>query len=267
MHLRNTRLSIHIGSCLIIQTTFELSALTGQLLRIQRQVLTAGRRSRNRLETRYIVRAAEFTSAYTESSDKSGLLSSSDLLHLDTDTEFLGKDLDQLTEIHSSVCDIIKYRLGSVTLELHITDLHLQAKLGSNLTRADHCLMLTCNSLLPSFNIKELSLTVYPLEFVSLRIDLLTLHLASDNRSFQRNDTQIVAIGSLDNHKITGLDTLSGSVLIDSLTGILEADFKKLIILLLIHAFKPIVHFQLAAALTISALKFSTLRAFYHTSP
>ena len=133
MYLRNARLCIHICRCLIIETALQLSTLTGQLLRIQRQVLTTGSRSRNRLETGYIVRAAEFASAYTEAADKAGLLARSDLLHLDPDTEFFSKDLDELTEVHTPVSDVIEYRLCTVSLELDITYLHIQAKLGGNL--------------------------------------------------------------------------------------------------------------------------------------
>ena len=126
--------------------------------------------------------------------------------------------------------------------------------------------MLTCNSLLPLLYIELLSLTIYSLELICLRIYSLALHLSADNRSLQGNNTKVMTIRSLDNHKISGLDALTGCVAVYSLAGVLEAHFEELIELFLINALKPIIHLKLAAALTIVALNFASLRTLYCTA-
>jgi hypothetical protein len=75
-----------------------------------------------------------------------------------------------------------------------------------------------------------------------------------------------MSIGSLHNDQVTGLDALSGSIAIDSLTGILEAHFKKLIELLLIDTMKPVIHLELTTALTIVAFNLARLASLYSTS-
>ena len=171
--------------------------------------MAASCRSRDRLEARDIVRAAELSSADTETSDESGLLTCSDLLHLNPDAELLCKHLDQLTEVHTAVGDIIEDRLGAVSLELHITDLHLKSELGSDLTRTDHGLMLAGYRLLPSFYVEKLGLAIYPLELECLGIYPLALHLTADDRALESHDAEVMAVGSLHDHKIAGLHALA----------------------------------------------------------
>jgi hypothetical protein len=75
-----------------------------------------------------------------------------------------------------------------------------------------------------------------------------------------------MSVGSLYYDQITCLDALTRSVLEYSLTGILEANFEVILILLLIHACKPVIYLKLAAALTVGAVQLSCLCTFYDTA-
>jgi hypothetical protein len=126
--------------------------------------------------------------------------------------------------------------------------------------------MLTCDGFLPCFDIKQLGLAVDPLELKGFRINPFALHLTTHDRALESHDTEVMAVGSFHNDEVAGLYTLTGSIAIDSLAGILEADLIKAIVLLLINPCKPIIYLKLAAALPIGTLQFSGIHPLYHTS-
>ncbi len=180
---RNPRLRVYVAGHFIIEAAFELAALPRQFLRIERQILCPRRIGRDGLERRNIIGAAKLAPADSEASDQPRLLARTDLLHLNPDAEFLRKDLDQLTEIHTPVGDIIENRLGTVALELHIPDLHLETQLSRNLTRPDHGLMLPRNGLMPFLYVVQLGFAIDFLEFRGLRVNPLAAHLPRHDRA------------------------------------------------------------------------------------
>ena len=171
---------INVSGCLIIDAAFQLAALTRQLLRIERQILTAGRLGCDRLEICHKLGAAKWPAAHSEATDETGLLARPNLLHLYADVELFCKILDKLPEVHPLICNIVEDGLCTVTLELHVPDFHLQAESGSQLTGAYHSCVLAGDCLLPSLDIQGLGLAVYLLELIGLRIyspaDTLTQH-------------------------------------------------------------------------------------------
>jgi hypothetical protein len=123
--------------------------------------------------------------------------------------------------------------------------------------------MLARNGLLPPFDVEKLGLAVNPLELECLRIDPLAFHLTAYNRSFKGHYAQIMAICSLDDDKVTCPDALTRSILVYTLSCILETDFKKVLELLLTHSCKPVIDFKLATALTIIAVYFTAVKTLY----
>jgi hypothetical protein len=126
--------------------------------------------------------------------------------------------------------------------------------------------MLARNGLLPPFDIEKLGLAVNPLELECLRIDPLAFHLTAYNRAFKGHYAQIMAICSLDDDKVTCPDALTRSILVYTLSCILETDFKKVLELLLTHSCKPVIDFKLAAPLTVCTLDLATLGPLDYTS-
>jgi hypothetical protein len=123
--------------------------------------------------------------------------------------------------------------------------------------------MLAGYRLLPSFYVEKLGLAIYPLELECLRIYPLALHLAAYDRSLESHDAQVMSVGSLHDDKVSGLYALTGTVTVDTFPCILETDFKIVLVLLLVDAGKPVIHFQLAASLTIVAINLSAVKTFY----
>ena len=119
--------------------------------------------------------------------------------------------------------------------------------------------MLTCDRFLPLLYIEKLCLAVDLLEFICFRIHSLAFHLAAHNRSFESHDTQVVAVGGLDNHHVSHLDALSGRIPVDTFSGILEAHLEIILVLFLVYPREPVIDLKLAAALTICTLNLATL--------
>jgi hypothetical protein len=75
-----------------------------------------------------------------------------------------------------------------------------------------------------------------------------------------------MSICSLNDNRVTGLDTLTGRVTIDTLAGVLETHLEIILILFLTHALKPVVDLKLTASLTIGAVHLASLSTLYNTS-
>ena len=82
--------------------------------------------------------AAQFASARSCSSNASGLLSGTNLFHLDAHVERVSQHLDELSEVHSFVGDIVEDGLVAVALIFHVTNLHLQFQVFCNLAALNH---------------------------------------------------------------------------------------------------------------------------------
>jgi hypothetical protein len=75
-----------------------------------------------------------------------------------------------------------------------------------------------------------------------------------------------VAICSLHYDQVTGLDALTGRVLVYSLSGILETYLEVVLELFLTDSCKPVIYFKLAAALTIGAVHLTAFIALYYAT-
>ena len=125
---------ICVGVVLVHQAALELRALTGQLLRVERDVLHASGIGRNAREARNPRCAAQLTATGADTANAASLLACANLLHLDTDVELLGKDLDKLAEVDTSLGDVVEDSLNLISLVLNVANLHIETHIGSNLT-------------------------------------------------------------------------------------------------------------------------------------
>ena len=120
--------------------------------------------------------------------------------------------------------------------------------------RLNHSVLLAGDRLLPFGDVERFCPTIDFLQRDCLRIDALTLHLAAYYRTLQRDYSKIVAVCSLNYDKVTSLYPLTGSVYVDSFSCVLETDLKKILVLLLTNAVKPVIILQLTTALAIIAV-------------
>ena len=163
---RNLLASLHIVVHLIVEAALQLGAHAGKLLRIERDVLVACGIGAHAHEVLHPSGATKLASARSGTTDATSLLSSTDLLHLDTNMEGIGEHLDELTEIDTFVGDVVEYRLVAIALVFHVTDLHLQTEVLGDLSALYHRAMLTALRLLALLDIHRLGDAVDALDVV-----------------------------------------------------------------------------------------------------
>ncbi len=118
----------HVTVHFVVEAAFQFGALAGKLLRIQGYVLETRRAGRYRYEGGHPGGAAEFASARTDATDASCFLAGAYLFHLDAYVEGVGKNLDELAEVHTLVGDVIEDGLVAVALIFHVAHLHVEVE-------------------------------------------------------------------------------------------------------------------------------------------
>ena len=124
------------------------------------------------------------------------LLSRTDLFHLNAHMEGIGKNLDELAEVHTFVSDVIEDSLVAVSLIFYITYFHLQSEIFGYLAALDHGAVFTALSLLAFVKIHLFGDTVDTLDII-LRLEVCLLNLEFYQSSGQRNHTDVVTRVSL----------------------------------------------------------------------
>src|SRR5690606_12134040 len=120
-------LCLHVGINLIVQTALQLAALSGQLLRVDGEILDTCCRGGYGDEVRHPSTAAQLMSTGADTANAASFLTGSNLFHLNLDTKLGCQHFDQLPEVDTLIGNIIEYGFVAVTLILHIADLHLQS--------------------------------------------------------------------------------------------------------------------------------------------
>ena len=128
--------------------------------------------------------------------------------------ETLGKDLDQLAEIDTTLGNVVEDSLDLIALILNISDLHIKTHVGSNLTRLNHRVVLQRDGLLPTLNVVWLCLAVDLLVLAieggeSRATNLLGHHIAR-----KRDDTNVMTGRCLYGNDITTFEIKIVNVLI-----------------------------------------------------
>ena len=211
------------GICvsLEIEAAFQLRALSGEFLRIHRQVLNAGRTGADRHKLRHPRRAAEWSATGSDATDSAGLLARADLLHLDADLECVGKNADQLAEVYAFVGDIVENGLCPVALKLDITNLHIQVKIGGYLARTDHGGVLAVARIAKLLHIGFRGLAEDSLDFrIGGHVGLL--HLQAHERTGEHHLADVVPRRSLHGHPITLSERYTVRIAVESRAGVFE---------------------------------------------
>ena len=169
---------LHIVIYFIVETAFQLGAHARKFLRIERYVLESCGVCAHTDEVLHPRGTAQLASARACSTNTSSLLSRTNLLHLNPYVECVGKYLDELSEIHTLVSDIVEYGLVAVALIFHVTDFHLKSKVFSYLSALNHCAMLTSFGFIILVHVCWTGYTVYALDVISrLEVGFLYLQL------------------------------------------------------------------------------------------
>ena len=150
--------SLDIRVHLEVEAAFQLGALAGQLLRVEGYVLVTGRPGRDADKVGQPGGAAQRTATWAYAADASGLLARSDLLHLDSHLESLGKHLDELAEVDTLVGYVVEDGLVAVTLVFHIADFHVELEVGGDFAGAYHGVVLAGAGLLVTLEVRSLRL-------------------------------------------------------------------------------------------------------------
>ena len=214
---------VDVGVVFVHHAALELRALPGELLRVERDILHAGRTRRDAREARHPRRAAQLASAGAQSADASGLLAGADLLHLDADVEALGEDLDQLAEVDALVGDVVEDRLDLVALVLDVADLHVEPHVGGDLPRGDHRLVLEGDGLLPAFDVVGLGLAVDLPVFAVVGVEARAAHLPRHQVARHRDDADVVSGRGLHGDDVADLQRQVVDVLVERAPRVLEA--------------------------------------------
>ncbi|GFI67219.1 hypothetical protein IMSAG192_00744 [Muribaculaceae bacterium] len=155
--------AFYIGIDLEVETAFQLCTLARQLLGVERDVLESGGACSYAYEVGHPGGTAQGTSAWADSTDAAGFLTSSYLFHLDAYSECLGENLDEFAEIDTFVGNIVEYGLVSVALIFDIADFHVEIEIFGYLSGFYHRVVFAGFCLFVFFNIGRLCLSEYAL--------------------------------------------------------------------------------------------------------
>ena len=170
-------LSLYISIHLEIDTTFQFCTLSSQLLRIHGDILVTGSTCRYRDEVGHPAGAAQFASTGTNTPNAAGLLTGSNLFHLNTYPKDLCQYLDQLTEIDPFVCNVVENSLVAVTLILYISNFHVEPQAGCNLAGTNHRVVFLGLCLFVLLNVVGFGLAIDLFRFDALHPYIVFLHL------------------------------------------------------------------------------------------
>ena len=123
---RRDLLQFGIRLVLIFQAAHQTAAHTGDLRRIERQVLILRHVDGNRMEILEVRTAAQFTAAAAQTANHLRLIAHADLAQLNAGAEHACEVLDQLAEVHTAVCGEVKQQFVHVKGAFRGDKVHFQ---------------------------------------------------------------------------------------------------------------------------------------------
>ncbi len=212
-----------------VETAFELGTLSGELLRVERNILETCRAGGDRHEVCHPRRATQRASARAYTTYAAGFLTGTYLLHLDAHLECIGQYLDELTEVDSLVGNIIEYRLVAVALILDVADFHVELEALGNLARAYHGVVLAGAGFLILLQVVGTRLAE-DAAYLGIGLDVGLAHLQTHECAGERHLAYVVARRGLDSHHVADGQVNVGRVLVIPFSGILELDLDHVIV-------------------------------------
>ena len=243
----------HIVVHLIIQAAFQFGTHTRQFLRIERDVLKASGTGAHRHEVLHPGGTTEFTSTGSGTANTPCFLARANLFHLNTHMKGVCQHLDQLSEIHTLVGNIIEYGLVAVALIFHITDFHLQIKVLGYLTTLDHGVMLSRFGLIILVHIHGFGNTVNAFDVVSrLEVGLLDLQFHQSSR--ERHHTDVMSGIGFHGNDVAFFQFQSVHVMVIALTGVFKLHLHQVSALCIArHISQPVERVELTVLPTASS--------------
>ena len=226
LHLRNVLEGVEIGVELVVEATLEAAALAGQFLRVQAQVLVAGRRGAHGFEVLQPRGAAQLPPAHADAANAAGFLAQGYLAHLDANAELIGQAANQLAKIDPVFGRVVEQRTGAVGLVFHVAQLHAQAQLAHHGPGPEHGAVFEVAHGFPALHIV---LGGYPqdvADFFGVEGYFLFAHLQAHQFAFQAHVAQVPAAARrIHHHGITGDQRQALVVAHELFTPALKTDF------------------------------------------
>ena len=160
--------ALDVGVYLEVYAAFELGALSGELLGVERNVLKPCGGCAYRHEVGHPACAAQRTPAGTYAPDASRFLTRSDLFHFDAHLECLGEHFYELAEVDAFVGDIVEYGFVAVALVLHVSDFHVEVEVLGYFASPYHSVVLARLGFIVLVNVAGLGFAEHSFEFGAL---------------------------------------------------------------------------------------------------
>ena len=150
--------------------------------------------------------AAQRPAARADTSDAPGFLTGTNLLHLDAHLERLGEHLDELTEVHSLIGDVIEYGFIAITLVLNVTDFHIEMEVFGNLARAYHSVVFARLGLLVALDVGRLCEAEYALDVIGSALAATPAHATLHEGTHERDAAYVMTRSGLHRHHVANLE-------------------------------------------------------------
>ena len=148
-------------------------------------------------------------------------MAGANLLHFDAYAEHLGQYLDELAEIDTFVGNIVEDCLVSITLILHVANLHLQLQVQCNLSGPYHGAMFAAFGLFILLHIYRFGFAVDAFD-IGLRFQVCFLQLDGHQAAGQRYHADVMTRRGLHGHDVALLQRQMVTVVIVPFTGVFK---------------------------------------------
>ena len=216
--------ALNVGVNLEVEAAFEFGALSGEFLGVERDVLIAGGAGAYRNKVGHPARAAQRASAGADAAYASGFLAGSDLLHLDAHLEGVGKDLDELAEVHSLIGYVVEDGLVAVALIFDVADLHVEVERFGYLACADHGVVLAGLCLFVFLKIGGFGFAEHALD-LGVGLYVGAAHLQGHELAGQGDHADVMAGSRFDGYGVAYGQVDVGRVAVETLAGVFELYF------------------------------------------
>ena len=185
-----------------VQTAFQFRALSGQFLRVERDVLKTCGGCAYRHEVGHPACATQRTAAGTDAAYAACLLARANLFHLNAHLECVGQHFDELTEVNALIGNVVEYRFVAIALIFNVADFHVELEVFGNLSGANHRVVFLGLCLLEAVEVGRLGLAEHALDF-GVTLDVCFAHLTRHEHAGERHLAYVVARSSFNGHCIT----------------------------------------------------------------
>ncbi len=257
---RHVAVGVDVLVHLVVHAASQFGALSRHLLRVGRQVLQSCGGRVDAVEVAQPRGAAQLASAGSESPYASRLLACPYLLHLDAHVEGCRQVLDQLSEVHASVRDVVEDGLLSVALELHVANLHLQSQILGYLSALYHRLVLASLGLRVFLQVHLAGQAVDAPWLLAL-LERRLPHLQPHESSRQRDDAYVVSRRGLHGHYVALVYVQVVGVAVVSLSCVLELHLHEVACLFVVREVGHVVVHVVLACVASAALAYQSASA------